>query len=247
MYILAKDFMAGESINISSLSTASVEAIIAPQTAVTPSNINKIINETTITKVGLKSGTILTSDLLVDSEEAVNNDTREEELNMIVLPTYLKKNDYIDIRLTLPSGENYIVVTKKKIKDTNATTIWLDMSETEILTLSNAIVEAYQIEGSKLYANRFVEPGIQEIADVTYLPNSSVLSLISKNENIVQEAKTALAERYQRYIELRGRVNDAVNSGLETAQENVSSGVQTSIEAQAQQRADYLTELKSKQ
>ena len=246
VYVLNKDFSAGESINIASLRIENVESTLAPKSAITLANYAQFVKENTVTKVKLDSGTILTADLIVDQDEVAKNDIREEELNMVVLPTYLTKNDYIDIRLSLPTGENYIVISKKKVKDTNEKTVWLDLSEAETLTLSNAIVEAYQVSGSKLYANRYIEPGIQETAETTYVPSNSVLNLISSNGNIVEEAKNALAARYSKYLSTRNAITSALNASAEEAKENISNGVETSIGTQEQQRADYITELKSK-
>ena len=201
-----------------------------------------------VAKCALKANTILSASLITAAEEITTDDLREQELNMIVLPTYLEENDYVDIRLTLPSGEDFIVISKKKIIDTNETTMWINMSEEEILTLSNAIVEAYQIEGTKLYANTYVEPGLQETASQTYMPSQAVLDLINSDKNIVKEAKDALAVRYTTYNQHRAQINNDLNMlEQEEAQSKVSTGVQKSTGIQAQQRADYLQELKAQQ
>ena len=257
VYVLMKDYDAGESILTKNEATGAttntgliikeIESDYVPSTAITSANYATLINEDTITKIALKANTVLTSEMVVQSEEATKNDTREQELNMIVLPTYLAKNDYVDIRLTLPTGEDYIVTSKKKVKKTNETTMWIDMKEEEILTLSNAIVEAYQVSGSKLYAIRYVEPGIQNNAEATYVPSESVIRLMSTDRNILEEAKAALANRFNNYSAPRAQINAKVSEAAETAQESVTAGVQASTELQAQQRADYLQELKSSQ
>lgn len=173
------------------------------------------------------------------------DDTREQEYNMIILPTYLQENDYVDIRLRLPSGEDYIVVSKKRAIDTNETTIWLHLSEQEILTLANAIVEAYQIVGAELYATTYVEPGIQGSATPTYVPSVSVIKLINSDPNIIETAKE-LADRYNKLMAGRIEIIDsAINAGAEDAQNNVSTGVATSIENQKQSRTQYLQELEA--
>lgn len=246
VYILNRDYAAGESIKKTDLTLYNVDYSVAPNSAIQLSNVNTLIKDTTLIKIASKRGTILTTDLIVESEDSVNKDTREEEYNMIILPTQLQENDYIDVRLSLPSGEDYIVISKKKVKSTDETTIWLDLSEVEILTLSNAIVEAYQIQGSKLYAIRYIEPGIQAAAEPTYIPSSNVINLIGANSNILQEAKTALADRYQRYYQAREIINTGVSAGAENAVENVSNGLQESVAIQKQKRQEYLIELKTK-
>lgn len=255
VYVLKQDLVAGATILEANnegkfvdnyLTIVEVDANLAPSTAITVQNYSQEITKEKVTKIDLKAGTVLTTDMIVNSEDATATDTREQEYNMIILPTYLEKDDYVDIRLRLPSGEDYIVVSKKKVLDTNEETVWMNLSEMEILTMSNAIVEAYQIVGSELYATTYVEPGIQESASVTYVPSVSVMTLINENPNIVQTAKQELAQRYSSMSTGRTNViNPAINAGAEDAQNNVSTGVSSSIEIQKQQRKEYLQELES--
>ena len=117
-------------------------------------------------KIDLSAGTILSYDLVYEGE-AVTNDIRYVEYNMLVLPTTIMVGDYIDIRLTLPSGQDLIVVSKKEVKSMLGDTIGLELSEGEILMMESAIVEAYIMTASKLYAIQYIEPGIQEPARKT--------------------------------------------------------------------------------
>ncbi len=48
-------------------------------------------------------------------------------------------------------------------------TVWLNLTEDEILNMSCAIVEAFQIPGSKLYATKYTEPGMQDAATPKHL------------------------------------------------------------------------------
>ena len=92
-------------------------------------------------KINLGMGTIISSSMLNNTTDELTADLREQEYNMIALPTQLQKGDFIDIRLQLPNGGDYIVVAKKQILRCNSTTIWIKMNEEEILTMSNAIIE----------------------------------------------------------------------------------------------------------
>ena len=58
--------------------------------------------------------TVVTPQLVVQSSEIVTDDTRQQEYNMISLPVDLMTNDYVDIRLMTPSGQDFIVVSKQK-------------------------------------------------------------------------------------------------------------------------------------
>ena len=69
-----------------------------------------------LAKIDLKANTVITPDYIVQSDEVVTNDARLEEYNMVVLPADLSTGDYIDIRLMLPSGQNFIVISKSKVE-----------------------------------------------------------------------------------------------------------------------------------
>lgn len=138
-------------------------------------------------------------------EEKINKDIREEELNMFLLPSNLKKNHYIDVRINFPNGEDYIVLSKKKVREIELpeNTLWLWIDEKEILTLSSAIVDAYLHKGSKLYTVRYVAPAAQEEAFLTYPVNQDVLKIIKENPNILEEAKKNLSNEVRRGLEER--------------------------------------------
>ena len=116
-------------------------------------------NVPVLAKVTMNANTVITPNLIVQSDEVVSDDTREQEYNMVVLPVDLMTDDYVDIRLMTPSGQDFIVVSKAKVTiPVNADgsyvtdTMKVSLREDEILSMSSAIVEAYGLLGAKLYA-----------------------------------------------------------------------------------------------
>lgn len=195
-------------------------------------------------KIDLKEGTILTQNMLFEDEETPDS-LRYMEYSMITMPTDLTIGDYIDIRLRLPNGQDLVVVSKKEIINTYGQTVGLNLKEEEILVLNSAIVERYILTASELYMARYVEPGLQKAAIYTYMPTNEVLTLMNTDENIVAEAKVALAEQYnkQGIVDVRGQVNSNINQYAEDAKYNIESGIQEQIEAARKAREDYLSEL----
>jgi hypothetical protein len=204
--------------------------------------------KTLIMKVGVPAGTIVTKDMVAEVDDQVQDDQRIEEYNMIVLPSELKNNQYIDIRIMLPTGENYIVVSKKKVLQCNLTTIWLKMSEEEILTLGNAIVEAYTATGTKLYATTYSDPGMQTAATPTYAVSEAVLSLINTDPNIRTEARNALWARYNDQNQAEQRINhiNKVLSDFEDSRaDKVESGIEEEITSLQEARQTYIDNLQT--
>ena len=204
-----------------------------------------------IAKIDMKANTVVTSSMIAKSDEKTTNDLRIQEYNMLRLSSQIAAEDYIDIRFRMPSGEDYIVVSKKKVEIPqidgvdSATTIWLRLTEDEILTMSNAIVENYMIEGSVLYTAKYVEPGTQEKATPTYVPSEAVQNLLRNNDsNILNTAKLALLTRYQGNSDVRNNINNTKNSiDPDDVATNISTGVKQEVSTAQEQRQDYLDAL----
>lgn len=204
-----------------------------------------------IAKVNLNKNSVITIDMISKSNEKTTDDLRKQEYNMLVLPTQLETGEYIDVRLSLPSGQDYIVVSKKQVEIPQINgvdsddTIWVKLTEGEIITMNNAIVDAYRMQGSKLYVTTYTEAGIQNAATPTYVPTGEVMQLINDNPNIVQTAKNALISRYNsNQATVRNNViNPTINSNGEEGQENLKTKVEESITNSKENRKEYLQSL----
>lgn len=208
-----------------------------------PSDVtNQVVNG--IAKIDLSAGTILTKSMITASEETTKDDVRAQEYNMISLPSKLAEGDFIDIRLQLPNGADYIVVSKKQVQECNASTIWLNMNEEEIELMSNAIIEYYIMKGSKLYASVYTEPGIQTASVGTYVPNSSVSTLISSNPNIKNYINQ---ERYSDALKAirNNNITSSLNQYSEDAIKNIEENMQEEIKTLKQTRESYFGALNS--
>ena len=207
------------------------------------------INGTAVAKVDLTAGTVLSNSLLTSSDSTLTKDLRQQEYNMLTLPTQLAAGDYIDIRLQLPDGGDYIVISKKYVQNANSSTVWLNMKEEETLTMSNAIIEYYIMSGSKLYATKYTDPGTQEAAAPTYTPNATVTALIMANENIT----TQIVDGQGRYTEAlkairNNRIRAAINKHTEDEQlENIETKLQEEIKNLKEAREAYFGTLNSLQ
>ena len=95
------------------------------------------------------------------SDKIISQDVRIGEINEIVLPTNLSVNDFVDIRIMYPSGVEYIVLAQKQVINIYGTTIWMELSEEDMLILNSAIVDSYLTSGSKLYAVNYSDPTTQ--------------------------------------------------------------------------------------
>ena len=255
VYALKQDVESGQEINENMVKEVVVSSDAAPKNALAArvqdtngktkkqSFIVALENATGYTscnsKIDLKAGTIIGA-AMVNKGEELSNDTRLVEYNMITLPTTLAKGDFIDIRFTMPSGQDYIVVSKKEIVDLKGNTISLYLNEGEILTLGCAIVESYIMSASNIYAIQYIEPGMQEKAIPTYPVNAEVFSLITSNSNI-ENLNNVLAN-YQ--VDLRNNnVNANISEYSDERLENIQEGIEEQKINAQKARSEYLSSL----
>ncbi|MBO5178785.1 MAG: hypothetical protein J6B87_00340 [Clostridia bacterium] len=184
-YVFTENFPAGHIIDEGDLVLAVVKAESTPansytlRTGVTAANREEIYRYTGTNykageslntldllmgrelKINVSQKTTLTDEMLVAIDEAPSDDMRLEEFSMITLPSDLLDGDYIDVRIMFPTGVDYSVLIGKKVESYTDNTIFLKLTEDEILTMGSAIVEAYMYEGTKLYATKYVDPSNQ--------------------------------------------------------------------------------------
>ncbi len=239
VYVVKNDVKSGTTIDSSMIELKSATKDVIP------SDYISTIPENSIAKINITKGTVLSKALIDEADEKTTSDLREQQYNMIILPQYLEVDDYIDIRLTLPNGQDYIVASKKRVKNITEDTIWVNMYEEETLAMTNAIVEAYVMKGSKLYATTYVDAGMQDNAIPTYVPNSYVINLINADRNITEEARRGLVERYTQELRAR-RENDItsqVNAYGEEAKDNIEAGIEEEITKSKEARKQYIDSL----
>ncbi len=205
-----------------------------------------------VAKVTMKKNTLITTELLSKGDNLVQDDVRKQEYNMFVLPMDLVTGDYVDIRLMLPSGQDYIVVSKKEVEVPNVggvdstDTVWMNLSEDEILHTSCAIVEAYKIKGAKIYLTKYTEAGMQKAATPTYPINESTRNLLQSDPNILEKAMNGIRARYSttNAADLRNNgINSVISSQGEQAQSNLETNMETSITNSKNSRKEYLDSL----
>ncbi len=193
-------------------------------------------------KVTLKAGTILSGSLLYQ-DEMVANSTRLMEYNMLTLPSTLRVGDYIDVRFTMPSGQDYIVLSKKQVMNIQNTTITLYLTEDEILMMSSAIIESYVMKASNLQAVQYVEAGMQEASTPTYSVNAEVYQLIMSNSqkgiNIEDYAKINASYNSDLRKTIEQELGQYAGTELTNIQEGIEEQKNTSMELYLSGLAGY--------
>lgn len=241
-YALNRDVKSGQEITADMLSPINTYSNLIPQNYIDSTILTRVESgKKVVAKVDLYKNTILTASTVTTEENTVTKDVRTMEYNMLTLPINLTIGDYVDIRITFPDGQDFIVIAKKEIKNIQGNTVTFDMSEADIVMLNSAIVESYIMKASNIYIAKYVEPGMQEKAANTYVPTAEVIRLIETDSNIVSTAKKELTSRFDANI--RSQMNSTVNQYSEQGLTNVEEGIQKQIEDAKKAREEYLSSL----
>lgn len=238
VYVLKQDVKSGQTLTADMFEQREVTKNAVPADATNVATSEKKL----MAKVDMKANTILTSSMATVEGEEITKDVREQTYNMIALPIDLVSGDYVDIRFMLPNGTDFIVLSKLKvtIPDINGVyvkdTIKVNVTEEQLLTMSSAIVEAYKISGSKLYAIKYAEAGNQEKATITYEPRKDIVTLIKNNPNIVNQAISNLYNNLTSSYR-KNQIDGYFNSGDDSS---IESGIKDSTEKTQKSREEYL-------
>ena len=205
-----------------------------------------------VAKVSMKKNTLITTELLSKADNIVQDDVRKQEYNMIVLPTDLTTGDYIDIRVMFPNGQDFIAIAKKEVEIPiingieSTDTIWVNLSEDEILHMSCAIIDSSQVKWAKIYATKYTEAGMQNAATPTYPVNESTVQLLRSDPNIVERAMSEITTRYSNGNSATLRndyINRSINEQGDQAQSNLQTKMEESITNSKNSRKQYLDSL----
>lgn len=244
--VAATDLESGSDITESVFKTEKIQTTVNKENIVDKTTISAIDEQSGEpikykAKIKIPAGSIITQDMIYIDGEETSKDERLQEYNTIALPSQLQNGDYIDIRFRLSTGEDFIVLPKKKVEGTNADTLWLKVNEEEILTLNSVIIEAWMLKGSKLYAIEYTDPGTQEKATQTYPVNGDVLKQIELTPNMLGAAKDELYKRYN--VEQRNKIEVGIQEVIDERDSLVKTGTSSETQKIKELRDEYVKTL----
>ncbi|MFK4302299.1 hypothetical protein ABH892_002403 [Paenibacillus sp. RC254] len=219
-WVVVRDISPGEQITPSDLKGITVPGSQAPANLV--AGKNEASGATA--KIELKKGSVLTS-AMITADEPTPKDLRNRELKVVVLPNSLKAGDEVDIRIQFPTGQDYILLSKKRISKLEGPIIWVTLNEQEILSLSSGIVDAY-LHKASIYALTYVDPQFQPKAIPTYPPNLKVLELMNSDSNLIRVAEQKLSKQ------LRGSLENALSASNNVISTPIERSLSEEVAAQ---------------
>ncbi|WP_455716490.1 hypothetical protein [Anaerosporobacter sp.] len=192
----------------------------------------------------VESNTILFPEM-IDTGVLVADDLRKHVYHFIEITDALSSGDYVDIRIQFPNGADYIVLSKKRVLacslydevEQTDNSLWIEVSEEEILTLASAVVDAYFNEQAEIYAIQYISQD-QEKAIVTYPENDIVHSLIQEDPNVVERAITHMENRVRERVAMEIKeYSDKSRQNTNTEYNNQQSAKEDTVKLE---NTDYI-------
>lgn len=130
----------------------------------------------------------------MEGTEPMADDLRIHGFPYIQLTNQLQAGDYVDVRISFANGADFVLLSKKQVQaiaplgEEGTNSLWLIVSEEEILRLSSAAVDAYLNDGCSIYAIEYVSDAQKE-AVVNYVVSDLVKQLMEEDPNIAAQAE----------------------------------------------------------
>lgn len=210
----------GQIIENNALQVISVPSSLVGETYVT--DPSKIVGR--YWKVNVHPGTPITSDLVM--AEKYDDTLRDVDIACDSWVVGMRPGDYVDLRFTLPFGQDYVVLTHKRVQSIGTKTIKLFLTEEELHTYQSVVVDHYlnQSNGSRLYLTKYIEPGVQKVATTYYAPSDAVKTMMLSDPNVVSKAEIKIKSAFRPAIDaaLNQFIDESVTLKSQTG--NISGG-----------------------
>lgn len=144
-------------------------------------------------KLDLTAGTAITNDVIYTEE--LTDDMRLFDVVLHNMPVGLKPGAFIDVRISLPLGEDFIAIPHKKVHDINAGVIKLAVKEEDIHVYNSMLIDSLIYPGTQLYAVEYLEGGVQAPANSYYPISKNILAVAQKDPNLISAIKSDIIQR----------------------------------------------------
>lgn len=195
-YTVRSETFPGQELTEDLIIEQSIPSSLRNDTFATKSNIVGLYS-----KIAITPGTPITTDMVMS--ELIADSTREVDISGNRWPIGLKEGDYVDLRITYPRGEDFIVLSHKRVMSITDQTLKVYMTEEEQQLYQAALVDFYLSRGygSDLYLTKYVEPGIQAEAITYYSVPSNIEAICRKDPNIVDLAQVTVEKTLRNLID----------------------------------------------
>lgn len=248
VYQLNTDAKSGTQIHNVQFTTVDVPEYAIPVNAITSLEEN----EGFYYKITLSSGTIVTSDMLM--QQKLTDDERTLDVVLDEIPIGIEVGDYVDIRITYPLGQDFIAMSHKEVVEINSSTLKLIVSQQDFYSYQSMQTDSALYSSTKAYGSTYIEGGVQAAAKQYYPVSLDVLKTMLLDPNIdTSDYSEVLKRREQLEEQLinsdKVTINDTVTSGKKSLSDKFKEAKDDydALQTQKQAEAEYQSQIQATQ
>lgn len=205
-------------------------ANVTEDTVLDPSEL-----EGKIYKVDIQPGTTMTKSLVMDEE--YDETKYDKDLVFDYLPLGLKVGDYVNVMLTYPYGQTFVVIPHIRVDqivvDSNVIKTHLNAAELELWKSARTEYALMHEKGLAIYLEKYREPGVDE-ASAFYPVISDMEAVVNANPNI-EDASVCVNSTLRAQIDtMLSVINDEdggkLNGGIGNEASAINSAVNSYVE-----------------
>lgn len=182
-------------------------------------------------KITLNSGTIVTSDMLM--QQKLTDDERTLDVVLDEIPIGIEVGDYVDIRIAFPLGQDFIVMSHKEVVEINGSTLKLIVSQQDFYSYQSMQTDEALFSSTKAYGSTYIEGGVQVAAQQYYPVSLDVLKTMLLDPNIDTSDYSDVLKRREQLEE------QLLNSDKVTINEKVTNGKESLADKFKEAKDDY--------
>lgn len=177
-----------------------IEVMVLPESMVTEQYItDPQLLAGYIYRVDVSPGTPLIWDLFM--LEDVGQTERYYDIVADVFPVEPEVGQFYDLRIVMPKGQDYVVLSKKRVINFYNSAIRVKLDEEEIHQYQSALVDTFVNPGTYLYVTTYVEPNMQKQATPYYPVGRFIMQIMELDPNIVKLAEQDMILRRRAIFE----------------------------------------------
>lgn len=187
-------------------------------------------------KIPLTPGTPLTTDMLMDTP--IDSTSRDYDILFCRRPVGLAVGDYVDYCIAMPDGNVHVVFSKARVYSLGTNTIKVHLNLNEYYCAWSALIDyaLYKERGATLYLTKYLEPGIQDAAAVTYAVRNEIQTLMFTDANFVDKGIVSS------YTALRSTIDTSLGGAILKGSEEYDKAMASAAEDMVSKiTADYST------
>lgn len=245
VYVLANDVTVGKEVTESDFTTVDIPAQAAGNVL---TSLDGIVSEdrsiVKYFKIDMPAGTIVTKEDMLD--RVLQNDERLFDVVTDSNPVGLEVGSYVDVRIQLPTGADYIAIPHKRVEQLNSGTLKLILNEEEIHAYNSMLID-WILYGANIYAVQYVEGGLQATAETYYPISQTVVSIAAKDPNLLTAIKQDMLVRRAALdgdldalgMTLTDKDIENLNKTIEKGRENIRSAISEAQKQVDKEKAEY--------